>query len=67
MKKSKRTLPLHTTIDRAAIDGVIQQNLSQLKRPGVLTVRPGYEFTDGRLTGRPAIVVTVQRKRPRVS
>ena len=67
MKKSKTTSLLHTTIDRAAIDGVIQRNLSQLKRPGVLTVRPGYEFADGRLTGRPAIVVTVQRKRPRVS
>ena len=67
MKKSKRTPPLHTTIDRAAIDRVIKRNLSRLKRPGVLTVRPGYEFADGRLTGRSAIVVTVDRKRARVA
>ena len=37
-----------------------------MKKPGVLTVRPGYQFTGGRLTGRPAIVVTVMRKRARV-
>jgi hypothetical protein len=53
-------------IDRAAIDRVIRRNLSRLRKPGVLTVRPGYEFRGGRLTGRPAIVVTVLRKRGRV-
>lgn len=53
-------------IDRAAIDRVIQRNLSRLRKPGVLTVRPGYQFQDGRITGRPAIVVTVTRKRVRV-
>jgi hypothetical protein len=53
-------------IDRAALDRVIKRNLSRLKKPGVLTARPGYQFTDGRITGRPAIVVTVLRKRRRV-
>ena len=53
-------------IDRAAIDHVITTNLARLKKPGVLTVRPGYEFRGGRLTGQPAIVVTVLRKRARV-
>jgi hypothetical protein len=53
-------------IDRAALDRMIKRNLSRLKKPGVLTVRPGYQFSDGRITGRPAIVVTVLRKRRRV-
>jgi hypothetical protein len=41
---------------------VIDANLSQLRKPGVLSVRPGYEITGGRLTKKPAIVVTVERK-----
>jgi hypothetical protein len=65
MKTPTRTAPARQ-IDRAAIDRVIQRNFSRLKKPGVLTVRPGYQFTDGRLTGRPAIVVAVVRKRARV-
>jgi len=65
MKTPTTPLPAHE-IDRAAIDRVIKRNLARLKKPGVLTVRPGYQFTGGRLTGRPAIVVTVQRKRTRV-
>jgi hypothetical protein len=65
MKRPTATQPAQR-IDRAAIDRVIQRNLSRLKQPGVLTVRPGYEFADGRITGRAAIVVTVLRKRPRV-
>jgi hypothetical protein len=65
MKTPTRTLAAHQ-IDRAAIDRVIRRNLSRLKQPGVLTVRPGYQFSDGRITGREAIVVTVQRKRARV-
>jgi hypothetical protein len=65
MKKPTRPSPARQ-IDRAAIDRVIKRNISRLKRPGVLTARPGYQFTDGRLTGRPAIVVTVMRKRARV-
>jgi hypothetical protein len=65
MKKTTRQPPARQ-IDRAAIDRVIQRHMSQLKRPGVLTAHPGYQFTGGRLTGRPAIVVTVMRKRRRV-
>jgi len=65
--KTPNRMPPVQTIDRAAIDRVITTNLSRLKQPGVLTVRPGYEFAGGRITGRPAIVVTVQRKRARVS
>lgn len=53
-------------IDRAAIDRVIRRHLTRLRKPGVLTVRPGYQFTGGRITGRPAVVVTVLRKRARV-
>jgi hypothetical protein len=58
-------LPAHQ-IDRAAVDRVIRRNLARLKKPGVLTVRPGYQFRDGRITGLAAIVVTVMRKRRRV-
>jgi hypothetical protein len=53
-------------IDRDAIDRVITRNLSRLRQPGVLTVRPGYQFRGGLITGQPAIVVTVTRKRARV-
>jgi hypothetical protein len=53
-------------IDRNAIDRVIKRNLSRLRKPGVLTARPGYQFRNGRITGEPAIVVTVTRKRARV-
>src|SRR5688572_12068884 len=65
MKTPTRTWPARQ-IDRAAIDRVIRRNLSRLEKPGVLTVRPGFQFSDGRITGREAIVVTVQRKRARV-
>jgi PLD-like domain len=41
---------------------VIDAHRTELDRPGVLSVRPGYEFTAGWLTGRRAIVVTVRRK-----
>jgi hypothetical protein len=45
-----------------AIDRVITQSLSQLRKPGVLSVRPGYQMAGGWLTKKPAIVVTVDRK-----
>ncbi len=48
---------------RAAITG----SLSDLKKPGVLSVRPGWEFTGGWLTGRRAIVATVDKKRADVA
>jgi hypothetical protein len=64
--KKPTTSPPAQQIDRDAIDRVIQRNLRRLRQPGVLTARPGYQFSDGRITGRPAIVVTVARKRARV-
>jgi hypothetical protein len=54
------------SIDRAAIDRVIRKHLARLRKPGVLTVRPGFELAHGRISGRAAIVVTVDRKRARV-
>src|SRR5579862_9576271 len=45
-----------------AIDSTIQKNLSRLRKPGVLTVRPGYEIADHQLTGKAAIVATVHTK-----
>jgi PLD-like domain len=46
-----------------AVDQVIQKNLEALKKPGVLSVRPGYQVAGGWPTKKPAIVVTVDRKR----
>ena len=45
------------------ISAIIAKNLSALRRPGVLSVRPGYEMKGGWLTGKPAIVATVADKR----
>jgi phosphatidylserine/phosphatidylglycerophosphate/cardiolipin synthase-like enzyme len=45
-----------------AIDSTIQKNLPKLSKPGVLTVRPGFEIADHQLTGRSAIVATVHTK-----
>ena len=61
MRPSKRP-----SIDRAAIDRVIGRNMKHLRKPGVLTVRPGWELKGGQLTGRTAIVATVDKKRGRV-
>lgn len=47
----------------ADIDALIVQNLDELRKPGVLTVRPGYEIAGQQLTGQPAIVATVHTKR----
>ena len=44
------------------VDQVIVQHLSELRKPGVLTVRPGYQAAGGWLTRKPAIVVTVDHK-----
>lgn len=54
------------SLDAAGIDRVIRRHLGAFRKPGVLTVRPGFEIAGGRITGRPAIVVTVARKRARV-
>jgi phosphatidylserine/phosphatidylglycerophosphate/cardiolipin synthase-like enzyme len=45
-----------------AIDGIIQKNLPKLRKPGVLTVRPGFEIAGHQLTGKSAIVATVHTK-----
>jgi len=47
----------------AAIDRTIRKYLARLDKPGVLTVRPGFEIADHRLTGKAAIVATVHTKR----
>lgn len=45
------------------IDQAIQRNLDRLRKPGVLIVRPGYEITGDQLTGKQAIVATVNAKK----
>ncbi|HET9840352.1 MAG TPA: phospholipase D-like domain-containing protein [Candidatus Angelobacter sp.] len=44
------------------IDKVITRNLKRLRKPGVLTVRPGFEIRKHQLTGKQAIVATVNLK-----
>ncbi len=46
----------------ASIDRIIRQDLAKLRKPGVLTVRPGFEITNHQLTGKRAIVATVHTK-----
>lgn len=41
---------------------MLAAHVGDLRRPGVLSVRPGYEVTHGWLTGRRAVVVTVAKK-----
>src|SRR5262249_910020 len=45
-----------------AIDSIIRKNLPRLRKPGVLTVRPGFEIANHQLTGKSAIVATVHTK-----
>jgi phosphatidylserine/phosphatidylglycerophosphate/cardiolipin synthase-like enzyme len=45
------------------IDHTIQKNLAKLRKPGVLTVRPGFEIAGDQLTGKQAIVATVHTKK----
>jgi hypothetical protein len=51
----------------AQIDKVIQANRDKFKKPGALTVRPGYKIRGGWITQQPAIVVTVQKKIPNIN
>jgi hypothetical protein len=44
------------------VDQVIAQHLEQFRKPGVLSVRPGYQAANGWLTKKPAIVVNVDAK-----
>jgi hypothetical protein len=46
----------------ASLDEVIRRHLGELRKPGVLSVRPGYQAAGGWLTQKPAIVVTVDAK-----
>ena len=49
------------------IDKVIKANLAQFKKPGALSVRPGYKIRNGWITKQPSIVVTVQKKTANIS
>jgi phosphatidylserine/phosphatidylglycerophosphate/cardiolipin synthase-like enzyme len=49
-------------IDHRDVEDLLDAHLEDLRRPGVLSVRPGYELTNGWLTGRRAVVVTVAKK-----
>ena len=46
-----------------AIDQTIRKNFKKLSKPGVLTLRPGFEIAHHQLTGKPAIVATVHTKK----
>jgi len=43
---------------------LITEHIDEFRKPGVLSVRPGYQVNDGWLTGRPAIVVTKAHELP---
>ena len=45
-----------------SIDQIITRHLDELKKRGVLSVRPGYQVAGGWPTKKPAIVVIVNRK-----
>jgi hypothetical protein len=47
----------------AQISRVIRKNLDALRKPGVITVRPGYEIRNHQLTGKQAIVAVVHTKK----
>jgi PLD-like domain len=51
-----------TKLNGAAIDRVIRRNLKLFRKPGVLTLRPGYKMTGGWITDKPAIIATVDKK-----
>ena len=45
-----------------AVDKVISEHLSELTKPGVVSIRPGYKAAGQWITKKPAIVVTVNQK-----
>jgi phosphatidylserine/phosphatidylglycerophosphate/cardiolipin synthase-like enzyme len=55
-------MPAKKALTAKAIDSVIRKNLPRLRKPGVLTVRPGFEIANHQLTGKSAIVTTVHTK-----
>ncbi len=52
--------------DDANIDHVIAAHPEAFRKPGVLSVRPGWKITSGWPTSQRAIVATVERKRAKV-
>ena len=62
-KPKSEPIPHKTVLTPEAIDRVIKKSLPRLRKPGVLTVRPGYEIANHQLTGKPAIVATVHTKK----
>jgi hypothetical protein len=66
-KKATSKATNYLTLNEADIDKAIQDNLDAFKKPGVLTVRPGYKIKKGWITNRPAVVVTVRKKRAKVN
>jgi phospholipase D-like protein len=59
---NKKWAAMATRKSLAAIDRIVRRNLAKFRKPGVMTVRPGYKLTGGWITDRPAIVATVDRK-----
>src|SRR5262245_519111 len=55
-------MPTKKALTAKAIDSVIRKNLPRLRKPRVLTVRPGFEIANHQLTGKSAIVATVHTK-----
>ena len=55
-------MPPKTAPTARVIDQTIRKNLTRLQKPGVLTVRPGFEISNNQLTGKAAIVATVHTK-----
>jgi len=53
---------MSATINHAKIDDVIKRNIPVFSKPGALTVRPGFKISNGWITDKPAIVVTVDKK-----
>src|SRR5271156_4162861 len=60
--RREREVHYMTNKTSKAIDKKIQKILGKLRKPGVLTVRPGFEITKHQLTGKSAIVATVHTK-----
>ena len=56
-------MPAKSSPTPKMIDQKIRTNLNKLRKPGVLTVRPGFEIAGHQLTGKSAIVVTVHTKK----
>jgi phosphatidylserine/phosphatidylglycerophosphate/cardiolipin synthase-like enzyme len=56
-------MPPNTPPTPNSIDQTIRSNIAKLRKPGVLTVRPGFEIAGHQLTGKRAIVATVHTKK----